>query len=87
MKVKLNVELDLPDDCEGWSDAELQQLLFDEYINHATCAHLEDATHWCCEARVGMPDEDATKKIIFEHHQLWGEICSNATWDWQRVEN
>jgi hypothetical protein len=87
MKVKLNVELELPDYCKTWSDAEIQQLLFDEYVNHATCAHLEDATHWCCKARVGTEDEDPTGRQIFEMHKNWGEICSNATWDWERVEN
>lgn len=84
MKVKLTVELDLPADCEEMDDAELAQLLFDDYINHATCSHLEDACHWCCEARVGMPDEDPTKKLIYEHHQLWGEICSKAKWGFER---
>jgi hypothetical protein len=85
MKIKLTIELDLPDECSSFSDGELSQLLFDEYVNYATCAHLEDATHWCCEARVGTEDENLQKKIIYEHHKIWGNICDAVTWKYERV--
>lgn len=82
MRVKLTIELDLPEECSSFSRGELSQLLFDEYVNHATCSHLEDATRWCCEARVGTESEDSQKKAIYEHHKIWGSICANATWDY-----
>lgn len=85
MKVKLNIELELPAECDDWSDAELQQLLFDEYVNHATCSHLEDATHWCAKAKVGTDNEDPSGKMIFEMHRTWGGICQNAKWDFEKV--
>jgi hypothetical protein len=87
MKIKLTIELELPDDCNDWADAELQQLLFDEYVNHATCAHLEAATKWCAKAKVGSENEDPGGKQIFEMHKNWGEICGKAQWDFERMNN
>ena len=84
MKVKLGIVLDLPNDIASFSDAELAQLLFDEYVNYATCSHLRDATHWCCKARIETENEDPTGKMIYEDHCLWGEICGKATWEFER---
>jgi hypothetical protein len=80
MKVTLSIDLDLPVVCNGMSRSELEQLLFDEYVNHATCAHLTDALKWLALAKAGTPDEDATKVQIYEHHQLWAAICGKAEW-------
>jgi hypothetical protein len=90
MKIKLDIELDLPDECKDWSYAELQQLLFDEYINHATCCHLEAATKWCAKAYTndeGKSPEGRVKdegaKRIMDTHKLWGEICDKAEWNFK----
>tara|TARA_Y100000310_G_C20622404_1_gene784087 strand:+ start:302 stop:565 length:264 start_codon:yes stop_codon:yes gene_type:complete len=83
MKVKLNIEIELPDEFSDYSHAEMQQLLFDEYVNTVACSHLRDAVEWCGEARVGTADEDSNKKIIYEHHQAWGKICTQATFDFE----
>ena len=78
MKVKLSIELELPDSCKDFSHGELQQLIFDEYINHATCAHLEDAMKWLIKSQADLSDVGA--KLIYEMHNNWADICKNATW-------
>ena len=81
MKVKLEIELELPDKYQDWSNEEINQLLFDEYVNYVTCAHLEDASSWCMK----VTDEDEGAKIILEEHRMWGKICKAAKWCFQRT--
>jgi len=81
MKVKLEIELELPDKYQDWSNEELQQLLFDEYVNHATCAHAEYAFDWCSKAS----DEDEGAKLILEDHRMWNKICKAAKWCFKRT--
>lgn len=77
MKVKIIVELDVPDEkVKDFSKGEMAQLLFDAYVNYATCSHLQDSIEWC--AKAGANSEDVVAKHIFEYHKLWGDICSNA---------
>ncbi len=87
MKVTLTIELDLPDDVpsfEGHSRASMGQLLYDSYVNYATCRHLEDAVKWCVKS--GNNAEDIAAKHIYEHHKQWGDICAKAKWDFKVVK-
>ena len=43
MKVKLNVELELPDEYKDYSDAELRSLIYDEFIDFDSA---EEAVKW-----------------------------------------
>ena len=89
MKVKLTIELELPDETpvvlEAYRES-LGQLLFDEYINYVTCAHLQDSVEWCAKGKVGSDNEDPGAKRIYQHHDTWGEICSNAKWGYEVSE-
>lgn len=84
-KIILTIELDIPK-IDQFSDAEISQLIFDEYINHATCAHLEDASHWM--VKQGIAEKEGkpaiNEKMITSMHQTWGEICSKAKWTWKK---
>jgi hypothetical protein len=86
MDVELKIKLALPDDCRSFSDGELAQLLFDEYVNFATCSHLDAAVKWCGKAGIETPQEDSTMKLIYEMHKTWGEICGQAEWSFTREE-
>lgn len=88
MKVKLTIELELPDDVpeltEHGRDG-LSQLLFDSYINYATCKHFQDSVTWCAKGKVGSDNEDPRAKLIYQYHDNWGHICSNVKWDFEEV--
>lgn len=84
MKVKLTIELDLPDNTplvEGHERASLGELLSDTYVNYATRSHLEDALKWCVKSSNNKDDVGA--EMIFKHHDLWGDICAKAKWDFE----
>lgn len=84
MKVTLTIELELPDDTplvEGYERAALGQLLFNSYVNYAACSHLKDALKWC--ATSGKNEADICAKQIYKHHDLWGDICAKAKWDFE----
>lgn len=74
-KVKLELELDIPG-IENFSDGELAQLIFDEYINFVTVSHLEDASRWCCKSQ--QNPEDVSAKQIWEMHNTWADISKAA---------
>jgi hypothetical protein len=75
MKVRLTIDIELPDVCAEASDDELRQNLFDDMINYMTCCHLRDALTWTAKA-VKMP----TGQRIADHHSLWADICEKAEW-------
>lgn len=88
MKVRLTLELDLPDDTPlvpGYEQASLGELLSDTVTNYLAVAHSRDALKWCARAKVGMPDEDAGGRQIFEHHRQWADICKAAPWSFEQV--
>lgn len=71
MKIKMEIEFDIPDKLSKFSDAELREAFWEEFLNYAVVSHLSDALRW------------ATNKIpnsnqILEHHQLWGEYLDKG---------
>jgi len=88
MKVKLIIEIEMPDETpaalEEYCES-MGQLLFDDYINYATCAHLEDAMTWCAKGKIGSDSEDLAAKLIYQHHRTWGKICQSAKWDFEVI--
>ena len=88
MKIKLIIELELPDQTpevlEEYNEA-LGQLLFDDYINYVTINHMSDAVEWCSKGRLGSEKEDLAAKQIYQHHKTWGRICRDATWNFEIV--
>ena len=85
MKIKLDIEIDVGDHMVNMSEEEIAQILFDDVINYNTVQHFGDSMHWCCKGKIGGDDEDPnpTFKRLYEHHKLWGEICSAATWSFK----
>jgi len=87
MKVRLTIDLDIPS-VEDYSDGELQQLVFDEYVNHATCAHFEDAAKWLAESnKKNSVFKKENCELIFKMHKTWGDICSNAKFKLEKIDD
>lgn len=86
MKVNLTVELDVPGETSEEHQEGLGQLLFDAYINYATCNHLKDALQWCAKGGIGSDNEDLSAKLIYEYHDTWGKICNNAKWNFEVLQ-
>lgn len=88
MKVRLTLELDLPDDTPlvpGHEKASLGELLSDTVTNYLAVSHSLDALEWCARAKLGMPDEDVGGRRIFEHHRQWADICKEAQWSFEVI--
>lgn len=73
MKIKLEIELEMPDQYKDWPMIELRQLIFDRYVNYATCKHLHDAVQWMADAKDGK-----TVGYIIDSHKEWANICDSA---------
>ena len=66
----------MDDKYTGWTYEELQQLLFDQYINHSTVSHCMGAMRYCTA-------KDMAGKEIFKNHEEWYYICGNVNWDFE----
>lgn len=88
MKIKVSVELDIPDPKDEnvdlgaeyakgitWADAFILQLVFDEFVNYAVVSHLEDAADWAARSN---GDKGSTEYQILTHHRLWADILQKA---------
>jgi len=75
MKIKLEIELEIPDECKEWSDGELSQYIFDGYTNYVTCEHSLEAVQWC----VAMQRGEETGTHLFNWHKSWHNIAKAAT--------
>lgn len=85
MKVRLTIDLDLPEAEYSEVTLELMQNVFDAYTNYVTCSHLQDALRWCVRGKVGSDSEDPAAKRIYEYHNLWADISANAKWDLEEL--
>jgi hypothetical protein len=83
MKLRLTIQLELPDECDSWSDPELQEAVWGSYVHYNTLSHLKDAMKWCAESHTNP--NCATSKKIQDHHDLWADISQRATWSVERV--
>lgn len=88
MIVKLEIYLNLPQEMlDDFPGNHLTQLLFDEYVNYATCAHAEDASYWCSKASKETGDLKESSQRIQDIHHNWMGICKNAKWDHKMVDD
>lgn len=85
MKVRVTLELDLPDhpndepvDLQAeyvpgitWELAFVIQSLFDNFLNFAICQHLHMVTKW-------LGRKDAAGKLIVKSHRQWADILRKA---------
>jgi hypothetical protein len=87
MKIELNIKLDLPENCQNMSQAELRQLLFDEYVNAITVHHREKATEWAYQSILEpdspekLPVSNNQAKKLYLHHKIWGDTTEQPEWD------
>lgn len=88
MRVKVSIELDLPEVKDGnvnlkdefvkgisWEMAYIIQNVFDNFLNFAITAHLMAATKWLAKSK-----EDIKSPAYFIHqsHNNWADILRNA---------
>ena len=69
MKVKLEIEFEVPDKLSKFSETELREAYWEELLHYAQCKHLEDALRWHLRASAG----ETSDQIISDHHQLWAK--------------
>lgn len=87
MKIELKIALDLPHECQTMSQAELQQLLFDEYVNAITLYHREKAMAWAYQSALEadnpekLPIDNNQAKKLYAHHKLWGDTTNQPVWN------
>ena len=89
MKVTLTIELDLPDEMQEWSDEELAQVLFDEYVNYVPAGHIYDACKWSANAGKAEREGKSELEIIGAKHiatnaQQWYDITKDQRWSFKR---
>jgi hypothetical protein len=87
MKVRLTIDLALPDELTDFSDGELSQFLFDVYTNFVVVQHLSEAVEWCARAKVGTDNEEPTAKRIFDYHRQAGKYTNPVTWRYERLDS
>ena len=81
MKVSLTVSLDIPG-AESFSNAELRQIVFDEYTNYVAISHLEDLMKWTV-ARGKYESAGDIKMMegcdpLIRLHRTWADIADGA---------
>lgn len=74
MKIKLEIELEVPD-VENMTAEQLSQVMWDGYVNYVTRRHAEDALKWC--ARMSR---ETSAAAIYKHHDTWTDIAASAVW-------
>lgn len=72
MKIKLEIELEIPDECKEWSDGELSQYVFDNYTNYVTVQHSSQVLD-CYDIK-----DDFMKQHMIDHHKEWADIGKSA---------
>lgn len=74
MKVILTIELDIPDDADMLDD-DIEQVLYDSYINYVPLMHSRDALYW-----LGQGDKAWD---LYNVHQNWSEITTDPKWSFK----
>ena len=76
MKITLTINIDVPG-AETWTDQELRQNLFDDYVSRVQEAHLE-VKGWLTSG-----DLEPAKASI-DHCNQWIDIAQRAAWTFVR---
>ena len=71
MKIRLEIEFEVPDKLSKFSEKGLRETFWEEFLRYAVVSHLEDAVHWAINK---TPNSDK----ISEHHQLWGDYLDKG---------
>jgi hypothetical protein len=81
MKVKLTIELDVPDNII-LSEENLEKMIYDNYINYVTKAHRIDVMK-----SLKKIDESVTALKIYDIHNNWVNISEKAIWKFEKIKN
>lgn len=73
MKVKVEVELEIPDDYANAHEYEIMDLVWSNFYHYSHCSHLNDVTKWM--ARIEQTD---TTKAIIARHKNWAKILEKG---------
>lgn len=79
MKIQLTIELDIPDEIKEYTLPELQQWVFDGYVNYVTVSHYKDALTWMAQPT------SITQAEIVQNHDNWGNWANTAKWSVKEV--
>lgn len=75
MLVRVTMDIEVPG-IEGWSDDEVNQLIFDTVTNYMSCQHQMDAIKWLAQTK-GKPISSHEHRI-FKYHETWAKILQDA---------
>lgn len=79
MKVKLHIELELPEECEHLLKDELTELLYEYYVDFVTKAHHKKAITWFKKAhRPTTQEAMESASLVHRVHKTWFQICKTA---------
>jgi len=70
MEIKITVKLDVGNMMNDWSDEEIAQCIFDEYINTVPHYHAVEAL----EGHLWKYGDAIERDEAKDHHQTWREI-------------
>lgn len=76
MEIKLKINFKLPERYKDANGLEVNQLVFDAFMNYVVCKHLEDALQVMANSDF-VPEH---KEIIVESHKEWAEAFKHMHW-------
>lgn len=82
MKIQITIELDLPDNMQEWSDPEIGQELFTNYVNYVHSQHLIDTLQWMTQT--AESGGHLYPELIAKNHKMWANISNNVKWSFTR---
>lgn len=84
MKIKLIVNLDIPDKYSTASDQELRILLYEEFMRTVHQSHLETVMELATVDQGGEYVSDMLKQTR-QHHLEWAKITDMPDWTVERL--
>lgn len=81
MKVKVEIELDIPDSgVVGLLETEIQDAVYENLITYAVTSHLRDTMNWM--SKKGLPENtpefDRGCENIIRVHKTWTDILDTS---------
>lgn len=72
-KVKIEIELELPDEYDNWSVWEIEEIVNDEYVHKPASTHAMELCEWTAK-KAENPDIQNQNELIAELHREWWHI-------------
>jgi hypothetical protein len=85
MKIELNMVLDLPSgEIDGFSDAEIRQMLFDNIQNRLECSYRMAVLRSAAD-RIDPTPSPESRLSMLQIYKTWADIIHTATWNYRKV--